>query len=412
MLTLAAMARLRLLAAMLACACALGAPAWGATRHPTRQAASPTTPVPQGFVGVVADQPVWPDPFVNLGAQLDTMVASGVQTIRVVFNWGDMQPYANWKAVPADQQQRFTDIGGVPTDFTSTDQLVAQTTTRRLALLPVILDAPRWDGVHRKGALVRIPRSDRPFAVFAKALVERYGPHGTFWHMGRYPVVTPIRMWQVWNEPNIYPFWPLQPFAARYVALLRAARQAIKSADPGATIVLAGMPNYSWIDLGKIYKVPGARGLFDVVAVHPYTRTPNGVITILRYVRQTMVKAGDARKPMLADEISWPSSVGKTNHDTGFDFATTESGQAHNLAKLMPMLVADRRALGLAGFYYYDWAGLERENKLAFEFSGLFRFSDGGFQAKPAYWVFKRDALAMEGCRAKEASATSCQKSG
>jgi hypothetical protein len=76
------------------------------------------------------------------------------------------------------------------------------------------------------------------------------------------------------------------------------------------------------------------------------------------------------------------------------------------------MLVADRKALGLMGFYYYDWAGLERPNALAFDFAGLFRLSDGEFQAKPAAGVFRRDALAMEGCRSKGELATSCQKSG
>jgi arabinogalactan endo-1,4-beta-galactosidase len=217
-------------------------------------------------------------------------------------------------------------------------------------------------------------------------------------------------MWQIWNEPNITAFWPQQPYYARYVALLRAAHAAIKSADPTAKVVLAGMPNYSWFELERIYKFKGARSLFDVVSLHPYTQTPQGVITILNYVRTVMNQAGDSAKPILADEISWPSSLGKTSHNTGYDFATTEAGQARNLGKLLPMLVRDRVRLGLAGFYYYDWMGLERPNYLAFDFAGLFRVSGGEFVAKPAYSVFRSDALAMEGCRAKGPLATDCQK--
>src|SRR5207248_3064683 len=97
----------------------------------------------------------------------------------------------------------------------------------------------------------------------------------------------------------------------------------------------------------KIYKIRGARGLFDVVAVHPYTRKPQGVVEILSRIRQVMNAGGDRHKPILADEVSWPSSLSKTHHTEGFDFATTEAGQAHNIAALLPMLARNRRSLGL-----------------------------------------------------------------
>jgi hypothetical protein len=385
-------------------ACALASPAGGAP-HAHRGSAGP---VPQGFVGMVVDGPVWPDPFIDLDQQLDAMVASGVQSLRVVFPWYAAQPYKSWSQVPSAQRSMFVNAAGVPTNFSAFDQIVSGAAARGLQLLPVVLGAPKWDGIKRKGGLVEIPRSDAPFAAFVKVLVKRYGPHGSMW--GKVPAShrRPIRMWQVWNEPNIFPFWPVLPWPRGYVALLKAAHDAIKSVDPKAKVVLAGMPNFSWLDLGRIYKIRGARALFDVVAVHPYTKNPGGVITILHFVRQQMDRNGDAGKPLIADEISWPSSAGETTHDTGYDFATTQSGQAHNLGKVLPLLVRDRRALNLMGFYYYDWAGQERPNYLAFDFAGLFRLSDGKFIAKPAYAVFQRAALAMEGCRAKGRTASDC----
>ncbi len=102
------------------------------------------------------------------------------------------------------------------------------------------------------------------------ALVERYEPDGTFWQT-HHPKV-PIRMWQIWNEPNLKVFWDKQPFQRSYVSLLRAAHSAIKQADPNAKVVLASMPNFSWKQLAGIYKIHGARKLFDVVGVHPYTK--------------------------------------------------------------------------------------------------------------------------------------------
>jgi hypothetical protein len=357
---------------------------------------------------MVVDEPVWPDPFVDLQSNIDFMAASGVESIRVVFRWSDAQPYRHWKDVPADEKSRFTNVAGVPTDFSTFDQVVEAASRDHVQVLPVVLDAPDWDGETRPGALMNIPKTDGPYAAFVKALVRRYGPGGSFWQTPPYSFTEPITMWQIWNEPNIYPFWPFRPFEARYTALLIAASKAIKSVDPTAKVVLAGMPNYSWIDLKHIYEIKGSRKAFDVVAVHPYTKDPKGVLTILGYVRNVMIGHGDKKKPIIADEISWPSSVGKTAHATGYDFATTESGQAKNLSQVMPMLEANRKRLGLMGFYYYDWAGLERPNQLAFEFSGLLRLKDGKFTAKPAYFAFRKAALAMEGCGSKTPDASSC----
>ena len=326
----------------------------------------------------------------------------------MVFNWSSAQPYQGWRDVPKGQRSKFVNVGGVPTDFSDFDQIVTAASRDGIKVLPVVLAAPKWDGVMRKGAIIAIPRTPGPYAAFVKALVRRYGPGGSFWPTYQYGSPAPIRSWQIWNEPNIYPFWPLQPFESRYVSLLIAAHKAIRSVDRGATIVLAGMPNYSWINLQRIYAVRGARSAFDVVAIHPYTKDPQGVITILGYVRQVMDQAGDTRKPIIADEISWPSSVGKTDHDTGYDFASTESGQARKIQKVLPLLVANRARLRLLGFYYYDWAGLERKNELAFDFAGLFRIHNGKFVAKPAYNVFRRAALAMEDCHSKGDNATSC----
>ena len=58
---------------------------------------------------------------------------------------------------------------------------------------------------------------------------------------------------------------------------------------------LAGMVNASWRFIQAIYKVPGARSLFDVVGVHPYTHDPHGVITILNAAPEAYAGGGLAR---------------------------------------------------------------------------------------------------------------------
>jgi hypothetical protein len=89
-------------------------------------------------------------------------------------------------------------------------------------------------------------------------------------------------MWQVWNEPNQAVYgWSDQPFAPGYVALLRAARAAIKGVDPHAQIVLAGLVGpSSGHDLNTIYAAHG-RGLFDMADLHPFAIKPEGVLRIV-----------------------------------------------------------------------------------------------------------------------------------
>jgi len=336
------------------------------------------------------------------------MVASGVETIRVPIDWAAAQPYRSWSKVPAAQQDQFSDLGGIPTKVAPIDQLVGLAAYRGITVLPTILNAPSWDAQPFKGGTVDVPKTAGPYAAFVKALVKRYGPNGRFWLSQ--PRVVPIREWQIWNEPNIRAFWPAGGFPGRYLTLLKAAHDAIKSVDPGAQVVLAGLPNYSWVNLAQIYRVRGARSLFDIVAIHPYTRDPQGVITILRLIRRTMNASHDGRKPIIADEISWPSSKGKTIHNLGLDFATTEAGQARNVAQEIPLLAQNRARLGLLGFDYYTWATVEEHNGFAFTFSGLLKIIAGRYIEKPAFSAFRSAALALERCKQKGAVATVCAK--
>jgi hypothetical protein len=289
--------------------------------------------VPKSFVGMRADGPLF-DRHVNLGHQFDVMAASGVGSLRMAFVWAAAEPYRSWAEVPHAKLAQFKDVDNVPISFTATDAVVGLAAQHRLSILPVILGTPGWAAGASAPGSYSLPCSNETYARYVGALVRRYGPHGSFWSTHPQIRRVPIRMWQVWNEPNLDLYWPIQPFESSYVALLRAAHDAIKRADPGAKVVLAGMPNFVWQYVADIYAVPGARKLFDAVAVHPFTAQPAGVITILQRVRDVMNQAGDSHKPMLATEVSWPSSVGESSQDFGFE--TTEAGQASRLAALLP----------------------------------------------------------------------------
>jgi hypothetical protein len=309
--------------------------------------------------------------------------------------WSVAQPYSSWSDIPPSYRGAFVNgSADIPTNLSGPDQIVTAAAASGMTVLPVVIDAPPWDGeaLSRYGGW--LPRDDRLYAEFLTTLIQRYGPQGSFWAQHPELPGRPIRMWEVWNEPNIDDFWPTQPWTSAYLALLRTAHAAIKGADPGARVVLAGLTNNSWRDLASIYRERGARRLFGMVDVHPYTKYPTGVIRILGNVRATMDKAGDRRKPIIAAEGGWLSSVHQTQRS--FPWETTENGQAGNLGALLPLLAANRRELGLIGFDWYTWMGDEYPEAPPFNFSGLLAFRGGTVKTKPALAVFGQKARAIE----------------
>jgi hypothetical protein len=371
---------------------------------PTGAGAAVPKKVPSAFVGIDADGPLLTDPSVDYAGQLDTMVTSGVQTMRVVFNWAAAQPYASSADVPAGERGRFTNEGGVPTDYSDTDRLVTAAAQRHIVLLPVVLVAPGWDARH-PGEFASPPTNAQPYADYTAALARRYGPGGAFWTEHPELDVQPIRQWQIWNEPNLDYFWSDQPFAADYVQLLRLAREAIRGVDPRATIVLAGLPNDSWQAISQIYSA-GGRGLFDVAAFHPFTEKVDGVRTILERDRKVMARNGDARKPLWVTELSWTSAKGKTSVSFGND--ETEQGQAKKLAAAYTLLANLRTKLRIGRVYWYTWLSRDVQDDYPFDWSGLLRDASQGVEQKPAFAAFKRVALKLERCRTKQGRADRC----
>ena len=253
--------------------------------------------LPRTFFGVTLHPPAF-DAGVSLTTQMRGIAATGAGTVTMSFEWLHAQPAA-----------------GGPVDFARTDRAVAAAARARLTVLPVVVTSAPWAAL-TPGEAFAPPADPATYAAYLRALVDRYGPRGTFWTQNRRLPRTPIRRWQVWNEPvggdrpdGASVFWvDSRPFAPTYVALLRAARSAIRARDPRAVVVLAGLVGRSWETLPLLYAA-GARGLFDAVSLHPYTGRPGNVLRAVGLVRAAMRAAGDAGVPILVTEIGWPSFV-------------------------------------------------------------------------------------------------------
>ena len=294
----------------------------------------------------------------------------------------------------------------MPTDYSLMDQLVTAAATRHIALLPEVQIAPAWAARH-PGQFASPPSDPEQFAAFMGALARRYGPGGSFWTEHTELTAQPLRYWQIWNEPSFNTFWSDQPFADDYVALVRASRNAIKAVDPGAKIVLAGLPNKSWNSLEKIYKA-GGRDTFDIAAFHPFTAKVDGVRTILQRDRKVMSRYGDSRKQLWVTELSWTSAKGKTTVNYGNE--QTEKGQAKNLAAAYRMLAKYRGKLHIGRVYWYTWLSRDTQRDYPFDWAGLFRIRNGKLTAKPALKAFRQTAMSLQRCRAKKGRADRCAR--
>jgi hypothetical protein len=347
-------------------------------------AAGEAATVPFGFFGMSVDGPMLA-PAVDLTTQFGRMTSVGAESVITEVNWNVIQP----------QQD-------TPPDFSRTDRIVLAAAARGMSVLDNVLYAPRWAATDPGNGAS--PPKPALYAQFLRELIARYGPNGTLW--AEHPEVPkiPVRDWQVWNEPPSKGFWSVQPFAKPYVALLRQAHAAIRSADPGARVILAGLTFKSWQDLTTLYKA-GAHGLFDAVSLHPYTLQVNAVKWIIGQNRKVINAHGDRRLPILVTELSWPSAKGTTHQHYGYE--QTEQGEAAKLREAFPKLAAARTRLGIERVYWSTWLTTDTGHN-TFDYSGLNKLRKGKIVAKPALAAYRQSALKLEGCTRKGATVARC----
>jgi hypothetical protein len=371
--------------------------------------------VPFGFMGVDAND-VLVDPSFGdqrLNSEFSQMVRTGVETVRIAVTWNAAQPYPNDAAVPPGQASRFQDVGGVPTDWSTSDRLYQAAAAHGLSVLPTIVQAPPWARLDPKKDWSP-PADPAAFGRFAGDVAARYGPNGSFWQAHPELRALPSNSWQIWNEPiGGQPGLPSEfwqdsaPPEARYIAMLRASRAAIRAVDPQGKVIFASLFGYTWLDLQDFYD-HGARGLFDGVAVNMFTHRASNIVLALTYTRHVMDRNGGRALPLTLTEFSWPTAKG-----LGLGYNATPAQSAANLTSAIRQLVAARQKLNLTGFFYYTWlstdAGRPDKRVDLFDFAGIryVNLSTMQIRARPSQAAFTTAARRLEGCR-KTRIATAC----
>jgi hypothetical protein len=228
------------------------------------------------------------------------------------------------------------------------------------------------------------PSDPQVYARFVGRLAERY--------KGR------VDAYEVWNEADEKHFWPGAPEPEAYVALLRASYQAIKAADPAATVVFAPTTgnNYAFVEAAY---AAGAKGWFDAMSVHTdtaclidspthYYREDGRIAryTFLGYreIRGVMLANGDD-KPIWMTEFGWSTTqrICDRGRWAGQKAAgVTEAQQAQFLREAYHCLREDPYVTVAMWFNSRDLSNDGSE----LEMYGLRRY-DGSH--RPAYQAFK-----------------------
>jgi hypothetical protein len=342
-----------------------------AASAPTARAA-----VPRDFVGVTADDIFAGDPSYRTTA-LRAQRSVGIGLIRQVFDWSAIE------ASPG----RF--------DLSVYDAYVASAASHRVRILPILFNPPAF---HRpsRGRAACPPRRLRTMAAFAKVLVGRYGPRGSLWRERPDLPRTPIRSWQIWNEPNLGIYWCGRPNARAYVRMLRVVGRAIKRRDHGAEIVTAGLPPSKLesavpLDryLRRLYRAGGKRW-FQTLAFNSYAKNRRELAGLLRSVRTLMNRARDRRARIWLTELGWGDS-GPSHR-----FIVGQKGQAARIKRSFAYIRSRRTRLRLRGVVYYSWRDSRPYPPLYRDLWGLHTgLLDLNGHPKPAFHAFKRAVRAL-----------------
>jgi polysaccharide biosynthesis protein PslG len=350
--------------------------------------ASAAQALPAGFWGVVPQSGLSTEQFQKLSR-------GGVESIRIPIGWSSVQPSK-----------------GSSFDWSGFDNQIEEAAKAGVKVLPFLTGAPEWAvpakrvpgaGGLKAPAYLPVKGAARTgWAAFLTAAVARYGPTGSFW--SEHPGVPkrPIREWQIWNEPN-FKYFIAKPDPAEYGLLVKNSFTALRAADPGAQVVLAGLfsrpkgsrdrktgkhKSLNWYAsdfVNAMYKLtPGIKTKFQAAALHPYTIFAKELPEVVEELRKVMQANHDGAKQLLITELGWSSGPKKS----GNLFAKGPSGQKRELTAAFTQLRNHQAKWKLKSVFWFSVDDLPGACNFC-DGSGLF---GPGFTPKPAWYSYVKFA--------------------
>ena len=238
-------------------------------------------------------------------AELDKLAEIGFKFVRMDMSWGSIERKKG------------------EYNFEPYDGLVESMSKRGIRTLFILDYANRLydNGVG--------PSSEEGIAAFGKACAAA-AKHFDGKHI----------LWEIWNEPNLDQFFKPHADAEAYSKIVIAAVDAIRAADPKATVIGPASSTFPWEFYDVMIK-RGAMQKFDAISVHPYRQNdPETAARDYQRLKLTLARAG-IDKPLLSGE--WGYSTGWKN--------MPEDRQARYLVRQWLSNLANDVHLSI----WYDW---------------------------------------------------------
>ncbi|MCB8965608.1 MAG: hypothetical protein H6660_01840 [Ardenticatenaceae bacterium] len=323
---------------------------------PTPTSVVPATPVPTALMGNEPVQPLFNSPAYGIHTFLWWKPDIAQRDLGLVrdMGFGWVKQKFPWREIEGIEKGAF--------DWYRTDLIVQMVEQSGLQMVVRLDQNPLWAVASLPSDRIgenQPPANYQDFGDYCYAVAERY--HGR------------IAAYQVWNEPNLSREWGNQPpDPAAYTELLRVCYEGIKTADPGAIVISAGlaptgtplpvaMPDTEFLQ--GMYAA-GAGAYFDVLGIHapgykaPPEMSPDEVATSSEFgngrwfafrhvedMRAIMVANGDGYKQVAILEMGW--TLDQVNEGYTW-YAVDEATQADYLV----------RAYRFAKENWQPWIGL------------------------------------------------------
>ena len=329
-----------------------------------------------------------PDP-AKVEQQLRQISEIGFGWIRQEFPWEDIEIHAKGDF----DDRRNVDAIGVVSAWDKYDRMVDWADEYGIQIQVRLSNPPRWAQISEDAGDMAPPTNMQDYVDFAVAVAERY--------QGR------VQYFQIWNEPNIYPEWgdldPVSP--ERYTDLLCQTYTALKAVDPNIVVIsgaLAPTVELSernlndFIFLERMYAA-GAGACFDVLSMQGYglnsgpsdKRMRPTTVNISRnlYIREMMVKHGDAHKPIWLSEAAWNSVPSEADYpdtiDARYNFGQMTQQQA---ARYMPLFYERVQRewpwVGVVNYWFFTLPDDSRKDESMY----YFRLAEPDYNAeKPSF---------------------------
>ncbi len=249
--------------------------------------------------------------------QLRLIAEAGFGWIREEFTWEEIEVDGRGQFTDSRNDMDGDGIRDTISGWAKFDRIVELAEKHGIRIQARLSNPPAWS--QAEGAHTQTPPADiQDYVNFVAAVAERY--------QGR------VMHFQIWNEPNIFPEWgadgedgsgprPVNP--EEYTALLCASYAGLKAVDPELVVISGALAPTSelwtlnlndFVFLERMYAA-GAGECFDVLSMQGYglnsgptdrrMRSTNVNFGRSQYIRDLMVKNGDASKPIWISEAAW-----------------------------------------------------------------------------------------------------------